>query len=59
VRLALTAGGSAVFDPERRRGGRGAYVHRNHECLLRSLKRGGLARAFRARVDSAPDGLES
>jgi len=59
VRLALEPGGRAVLDPERRRPGRGAYVHPDRECLLHSLKRGGLARAFRARVDSAPEGLES
>jgi len=59
VRLALEPGGRAVLDPERRRPGRGAYVHHDDECLRRAHQRGGLARAFRARVESAPERLVS
>jgi hypothetical protein len=39
-------------------GGRGAYVHQNPECLDRAVRRGGLARAFRARVASAPNRID-
>jgi len=59
VRLVLEGDGRAVFDPEQRRPGRGAYVHRSDECLDRAARRGGLARAFRARVEHAPNRLES
>ncbi|TML99262.1 MAG: YlxR family protein [Actinobacteria bacterium] len=59
VRLALEPGGRAVVDRAQRRPGRGAYVHPDDACLQRAARRGGLARAFRARVESAPDGLES
>jgi len=59
VRLVLEPGGRAVVDPAQRRPGRGAYVHPDEQCLTRASRRGGLARAFRARVESAPDALES
>jgi hypothetical protein len=59
VRLALEPGGRAVLDPAQRAPGRGAYVHRDDECLRRAVHRGGLARAFRARVGVAPQRLES
>jgi predicted RNA-binding protein YlxR (DUF448 family) len=58
VRLVLRDG-TAVLDPAQRADGRGAYVHRDDDCLARAKRRGGLARAFRARVSSAPEGLES
>jgi predicted RNA-binding protein YlxR (DUF448 family) len=59
LRLALADGGRAVFDRERRLGGRGAYVHPDRACLERAIRRGGLARAFKARVSSAPNLLDS
>jgi predicted RNA-binding protein YlxR (DUF448 family) len=54
TRLALAAGGEAVLDPAGRAGGRGAYVC-SPACLDLARRRGGLARAFRARVTAAPD----
>jgi len=61
VRLALTGDPPtrAVIDRERRLGGRGAYVHPDPACLERAVRRGGLARAFKARVTSAPNHLDS
>ncbi|WP_407655924.1 YlxR family protein [Capillimicrobium parvum] len=58
LRLALVEG-RAVFDRDRRLGGRGAYVHPDPACLERASRRGGFARAFRARVTSAPQALDS
>jgi predicted RNA-binding protein YlxR (DUF448 family) len=48
-----------VFDRDRRLGGRGAYIHPDRECLERAVRRGGLSRAFKTRVSSAPNLLDS
>jgi len=44
--------GRVVADPERRRPGRGAYVHWRPECVERAA-RGGLARGFRQAIGTA------
>jgi len=49
LRVAL-ADGRLVADPERRRRGRGSYVHPTSECVRRASSRGGFARAFRAQL---------
>lgn len=52
VRL-VAAGGRIALDPEARRPGRGAYVHRRQDCVERALGKGNLGRALRTRVDPA------
>jgi uncharacterized protein len=44
--------GTAVEDPAQREPGRGAYVHDDPGCRERANRRGGFARAFRARLTS-------
>lgn len=39
-------------DPSRSAPGRGAWIHPDAACLDLALKRGGLARSFRGRVDT-------
>jgi predicted RNA-binding protein YlxR (DUF448 family) len=51
VRIVLRDG-SAVLDEERRRPGRGAWVHRTRACL-ENAARGGVQRSFRRPVDPA------
>ncbi|XNZ00685.1 YlxR family protein [Micrococcus luteus] len=56
VRVALdrsTDPPSVQWDSARRRPGRGAWLHRDPECAARALARGGFARSFRTRVDTA------
>ncbi|MGC5048319.1 YlxR family protein [Micrococcus porci] len=60
MRVALEPGTTpptVVWDPLRRRPGRGAWVHPGPECLQLALRRRAFHRAFRGRVD--PDGLEA
>lgn len=52
VRLVAAAGRIAP-DPQARRPGRGAYVHRRRDCVERALGKGNLGRALRTRVDPA------
>jgi uncharacterized protein len=40
-----------VIDPNNSKPGRGAYLHPNLECLEQALSRGGLAKAFRMKID--------
>jgi uncharacterized protein len=42
--------GAAVADPTGSATGRGAYVHRDADCLDLAVRRGALARALRADV---------
>jgi uncharacterized protein len=56
LRLAVEEiGGVAtvVVDPVRRRPGRGAWMHREPECVELAVKRRAFGRAFRAIVDSS------
>jgi predicted RNA-binding protein YlxR (DUF448 family) len=53
LRLARTAAGAIIADERGRVPGRGAYVHRDADCLDAALRRGGLARALH--VDVRPD----
>jgi predicted RNA-binding protein YlxR (DUF448 family) len=56
LRLAVEEiGGVAtvVVDPVRRRPGRGAWMHREPECVELAVKRRAFGRAFRANVDSS------
>ena len=57
---------TAVLDRAQRLPGRGAYVCRDERdavpaaaCLRRALQRGGLSRAFRARVSIGDEFVES
>jgi len=56
LRLSAT-GGRLRPDPDRRRGGRGAWLHRAPACLEKALKRGAFARALR-QPGIAVDGAE-
>jgi predicted RNA-binding protein YlxR (DUF448 family) len=58
IRLALTAAQNAettpplvVWDTDRALPGRGAWLHRQRECLETALKRKAFNRAFRRSVD--------
>ena len=50
LRVVRTSDGGVEVDPTGRARGRGAYVHRAEACVDAALRRGGLARALRARV---------
>jgi hypothetical protein len=53
-------GAQVVIDAERRRGGRGAWIHASPECLARALKRRAVGRALRrpdAEIDAAALGV--
>lgn len=39
-----------VPDPQRRKTGRGAWVHRDPECVRRAVSRNAASRVFRAQV---------
>jgi predicted RNA-binding protein YlxR (DUF448 family) len=49
LRIVKTELGVEV-DPEQRRSGRGAYVHRDVACLESAVKRGGLGKTLRCAV---------
>ena len=56
VRLVLGADGAVCLDREDRLPGRGAYLHREYECLRAAGDVGRLAHAFRVekcRIDAA------
>jgi predicted RNA-binding protein YlxR (DUF448 family) len=46
-------GDHLAWDPERRLGGRGAYLHREAECVSAFLSRKPFLRSLRASVTSA------
>lgn len=48
LRVARAPDGKISVDPAGRAPGRGAYVHRNAECVDLALRRGALARALEA-----------
>jgi len=48
VRLTTDPDEGIVVDRERRRGGRGAYLCLDSNCVKRALARGSIARALRA-----------
>lgn len=55
VRVALdssTEPPSVVWDPERRRPGRGAWLHPGEDCLHLALRRRAFGRAFLSAVDA-------
>jgi predicted RNA-binding protein YlxR (DUF448 family) len=51
VRLVRDAGGALHIDPQRRAGGRGAYLHPQAECWAQFAHRKGVVRSLRATVD--------
>ncbi len=51
VRLIAAEGGLTV-DPSGKAAGRGAYLHRDPECLRLATRRGALAHALRARLSA-------
>ena len=55
LRRYARVGGRAVPDPDRRLGGRGAYVC-SDACAQRATQRRAWARAFRAPVEPPTDG---
>lgn len=50
MRIVRTPDGEVCVDPSGRMNGRGAYLCRNPECLVRAQKTGALARALRCAV---------
>ncbi|RJN31915.1 YlxR family protein [Nesterenkonia natronophila] len=52
VRFVLD-GDQVVLDAERKRPGRGAWLHRSRQCFETALKRRSFNRAFRKPVDTA------
>jgi predicted RNA-binding protein YlxR (DUF448 family) len=50
VRLVAGAPGRVRVDPTGKAPGRGAYLHRDPECLRLALRRGAIAYALRARL---------
>ena len=50
VRVVRDAGGAAALDATGRAPGRGAYVHRDPQCLENARKRRALDRALKATV---------
>jgi predicted RNA-binding protein YlxR (DUF448 family) len=54
LRFVRTAEGVVEPDPDRRRGGRGAYVCRVERCLSGAVRRGRWAQAFRAPAALSP-----
>lgn len=55
LRIVRTADGFVEPDPERRRGGRGAYLCRSERCLGEAVRRGRWAHAFRRPVVLRPE----
>ena len=51
VRLVRDDAGALRIDPQRRAGGRGAYLHRQPECWAQFAHRKGVVRSLRATVD--------
>lgn len=50
IRVARRPDGSVSVDAASREPGRGAYVHRELDCIDRAIGRGGLERALRTRI---------
>jgi predicted RNA-binding protein YlxR (DUF448 family) len=50
LRVARGPGGSAVYDHSGRAPGRGAYLHRDPECIQLARRRRALERALRAQI---------
>jgi len=50
VRIVRSEDGSFSLDPTGKKSGRGAYVCRNLECLLKAYKSKGLERSFKSTV---------
>ncbi|HLA91919.1 MAG TPA: YlxR family protein [Actinomycetota bacterium] len=51
LRVYRSPDGSVVVDPGGYAAGRGAYVHRDRACVDEALRRGGVGRALRTRLD--------
>ena len=51
LRLSLGLDGVVRADPPGSLAGRGAYVHRDPACVDEAIRRGGVARALRTRLD--------
>ncbi|MDO5633668.1 MAG: YlxR family protein [Micrococcus sp.] len=47
------------WDPERRRQGRGAWVHRDPACVERAVQRRGFQRSFRRALDTSRLGTDA
>ncbi|MBI3456816.1 MAG: YlxR family protein [Candidatus Rokubacteria bacterium] len=58
LRIVRTADGFVEPDPERRRGGRGAYLCRSESCFVEAVRRGRWARAFRRPAVLRPETAE-
>ena len=50
VRLVREPSGGVRIDPTGRAGGRGAYLHRDPDCIEQGRRRGAVARALKATV---------
>ncbi len=50
VRVVADAAGRIKIDGSRRQPGRGAYLHRDRECVAETVKRGSFGRAFRRKT---------
>lgn len=55
LRIVRTSGGSVEPDPDRRRGGRGAYLCPNESCLSEAARRARWIHAFRAPSALSPE----
>jgi hypothetical protein len=51
-----TPAGRVEVDPTGKAPGRGAYVHRNGDCIRAALRRGSIARALKATLGEAEAG---
>jgi predicted RNA-binding protein YlxR (DUF448 family) len=52
LRIAVAPDGTVSVDPQGRRPGRGAYVHRDGTCVDAAITRGALSRALRTVADA-------
>jgi predicted RNA-binding protein YlxR (DUF448 family) len=53
LRVTRGAGDAVAVDPSGGAPGRGAYVHRDAECVAAAFRRGGLAKALRTALGGA------
>ena len=53
LRVTRAADDAVTVDPTGRAPGRGAYLHRDQECVATAFRRGGLAKALRTPLAGA------